>query len=128
MVGVTEAERSGGELVGNRFVSKSVVRNGEPFELVEGTRIRVRFASEGRDESNGVGWRAGCNHFGAPVEIRRRRLVTGEILGTEMGCRGALHRQDGWLARFFRRDPRWVLRGRRLKLRAGDDVIRLRRR
>jgi hypothetical protein len=42
MVGVTEAEGSEGELVGNRYASISVVRDGESHELVEGTRIRVR--------------------------------------------------------------------------------------
>ncbi len=125
-VGATEAQGSGDELVGKRYDSISVVRNGEPHELVKETRIRVRF--ERRDGYDVVGWRAGCNRFGAPVKIRPRRLLTGQITGTEVACSDALLRQDRWLARFFGRDPRWTLRGRRLGLRSGDDVIRLRRR
>jgi len=125
-VGATEAQGSGDELVGKRYDSISVIRNGEPHELVEETRIRVRF--ERRDGYDVVGWHAGCNRFGAPVKIRPRRLLTGPIAGTEVACSDALLRQDRWLARFFRRDPRWTFRGRRLGLRSGDDVIRLRRR
>jgi heat shock protein HslJ len=125
MVGATEAQGSGDELVGKRYDSISVVRNGEPHELANETRIRVRF--ERRDGYDVMGWRAGCNRFGAPVKIRPRRLLTGQISGTEMGCSDALLRQDRWLASLFRRDPRWTRRGRRLGLRSGDDVIRLRR-
>jgi heat shock protein HslJ len=124
--GAPGAQGSGDELVGKRYDSISVVRNGEPHELVKETRIRVRF--EGRDDYDVVGWRAGCNRFGAPVKIRPRRLLTGQITGTEVGCSDALLRQDRWLVRFFGRDPGWAVRARRLKLRSGDDVIRLRRR
>jgi hypothetical protein len=45
-----------------------------------------------------------------------------------MKCSNALLWQDEWLMRFFHRDPRWALRETRLRLRSGDDVIRLRRR
>jgi len=125
-VGATDAQGSGDELVGKRYDSISVVMNGEPHELAKGTRIGVRF--ERRDGYDVVRWQAGCNHFGAPVKIRPRRLLTGRIDGTAVGCSDALLRQDRWLAGFFSRDPRWTLRGRRLGLRSGDDVIRLRRR
>jgi len=125
-VGATEARGSGDELVGKRYDSISVVRNGEPHELVKETRIRVRF--ERRDGYDEVRWQAGCNHFGAPVKIRPRRLLTGRIAGTEVACSDALLRQDRWLTGFFRRDPRLTLRERRLRIRLGDDVIRLRRR
>jgi hypothetical protein len=126
MVCATEAQGSGVEALGDRYDSLSVVRDGEPHELVEGTRIRLRF--EQREGYDVVSWRAGCDYLGARVEIRPWRLLTGQISGTEMGCSDALLRQDRWLARFFRRDPRWTLRGTRLRLRSGDDVIRLRRR
>ena len=126
MAGATEAEGSKRELVGDRYRSISAVRDGESHDLVEGTRIRVRFRRQDGNEL--VSWRAGCNHFGARVKVRPRRLVTGRSEGTAVGCNDALHRQDRWLARFFRRDPRWVRRGTRLRLRSGDDVIRFRRR
>jgi META domain-containing protein len=126
MVCATEAQGSGVEALGDRYDSIAVARDGEPHELVEGTRIRLRF--EQREGYDVVSWRAGCNYLGARVEIGPWRLITGQISGTEMGCSNALLRQDEWLARFFRRDPRWTLRGTRLRLRSGDDVIRLRRR
>jgi heat shock protein HslJ len=125
-VGPTAVQASGDELVGKRYDSVSVVRNGEPYELAKETRVRVRF--ERREGYDVVGWHAGCNRFGAPVEIRPHRLLTGQITGTEVACSDALLRQDRWLARFFGQDPRWTPRGRRLRLRSGDDVIRLRRR
>lgn len=130
MAGATEAQAAGAKLIGNKYDSISVLRNGKPHELVEGTRIRVAFERRRNRRRNYrvVRWGAGCNKFGARVKIRPRRLRTGRILGTRMRCSDALHRQDRWLARFFRRDPRWVRRGARLRLRSGDDVIRLRRR
>jgi hypothetical protein len=126
MVCATEAHGSGVEALGDRYASISVARDGEPHELVEGTRIRLRF--EQREGYDVVGWRAGCSYLGARVEIGPWRLLTGQISSTEMECSDALLRQDRWLMSFFRRDPRWALRGTRLRLRAGDDVIRLRRR
>ena len=126
MICATEAQGSGDEALGDRYASISVVRNGETHELVEGARIRLRF--EQREGYDVVGWRAGCKHYGARVKIGPWRLLTGQISGTEMGCSNALRRQDEWLRRFFRRDPRWTLRGTRLSLRSGDDVIRLHRR
>jgi len=120
MVGATEAQ---GKAPFGNYDSISVLRNGAPHELVEGTRIGMRF------KRRNVSWRAGCNRFGARVKIRfrPRRLLTGPIFGTRVACSDALHRQDRWLETFFRRDPRWALRGERLRLRSGDDVIRLRR-
>ena len=126
MVGATEAQGAERQVLGNQYNSISVVRDGEPHELVEGTRIFLGF--EQRDRYDVVSWNAGCNSAGARVKIRARRLVTGQISGTRRACTDALHRQDRWLERFFRRDPRWSLRGKRLRLRSGDDVIRLRRR
>ena len=125
VVGATEAQAAGGKLLGKQYLSISAVRDGKPHKLVDGTRVRVGFAQ--RANRRAVAWRAGCNRFGAPATIRPRRLRTGRITGTEVGCRKALHRQDRWLARFFSRDPRWVGRGKRLRLRSGNDVIRLRR-
>jgi len=125
MVCATEAQGSGDDALGDRYASISVARDGEPHELVEGTRIRLRF--EQREAYDVVGWRAGCNRFGARVEIGPWRFITGQISSTRIKCSKALRRQDEWLMSFFRRDPRWALRGTRLRLRSDDDVIRLRR-
>lgn len=126
MVGAPEAPGSELKPLGDRYVSISVVRDGDPHELVKGTRIRLRF--EQRKRRDVLRWHAGCNRFGARVKIRPRRLRTGRVGGTEKGCRRALLRQDQWLASFLEKNPRWTLRGKRLTLRSGDDVIRLRRR
>jgi hypothetical protein len=45
-----------------------------------------------------------------------------------MGCSKRLHRQDEWVESIFASDPKWSRNGRRLKLKAGDDAIVLRRR
>jgi hypothetical protein len=108
MVCATEAQGSGDDALGDRYASISVARDGEPHELVEGTRIRLRF--EQREAYDVVGWRAGCNRFGARVEIGPWRFITGQISSTRIKCSKALRRQDEWLMSFFRRDPRWALR------------------
>jgi META domain-containing protein len=126
MVSASDAHGSGADALGNRYASISVTRDGEPHELVEGTRIRVRF--EERAGYDAVSWRAGCDRFGARVEISPWRLITGQISSTKMKCRNPLLRQDEWLMRFLARDPRWTIGEAKLRLRSGDDVIRLRRR
>ena len=122
---VAQAGGSGSALFGPAYDSTAVTKNGEPHELVEGTRIRVKFVHEDHDV---VRWRSGCNQFGAGVEVTPKRLEVGQIGGTEVGCAKRLHRQDEWIARVFGSDPKWIRQGRRLKLRAGDDAITLRRR
>lgn len=126
LVGAPGAQGSGLEPLGHRYESVSVVRDGDPHKLVTGTPLWLRF--EQRKRYDVVGWKAGCNIFGSRVEIRPWRLRTGKVEGTKVGCKGRLRRQEEWLVRFFEQDPSWALRGHRLRLRAGDDVIRLRRR
>jgi hypothetical protein len=109
-------------LIGRTFVSMAVTENGEPRPLVPGTRIAVSFLE--RDGRTGVVWSAGCNTFGADVEITADRLLVGVIAGTAAGCRDDLHAQDEWLAGFFGSDPRWRLDDR-LVLTSGGTVIEL---
>ena len=112
------------ELFRHRYVSTAVLKDGERHPLFEETKIRVDFRHEA--EGDVVSWRADCNYFGADVDVTEKRLVIGEIVQTRMGCFKARLRRDRWMGRFFGSDPRWRTRpGERLKLTAGDRVIRL---
>jgi hypothetical protein len=49
-------------------------------------------------------------------------------VGSAEFCGGDRQRRDRWMLRFFRSDPNWrIPRDDRLKLTAGDRVIRLRK-
>jgi heat shock protein HslJ len=123
--GSVHAGEAGSGLFGApAYLSTSVKKNGAPHELIEGTRIRVKFAREDHDV---IRWRSGCNHYGAQVDITPKRLQVGTITSTAIGCAKRFHRQDEWVASVFEADPKWARHGRRLRLKAGDDVIKLRR-
>jgi len=124
--GAAEAQRVGSALFGSSYVaSEAVVKNGDRAPLVEGTRLRLKFVQdEKRDLAQ---WRAGCNSFGARVEITASRLEIGQVSGTEVGCDPPVARQERWVSRFFASDPEWVRHGNKLRLTRRDDVIRLRR-
>ena len=128
LAGVASAGGNGGALFGKDYRSKSIVRDGERYELVDGGRVSVAF--EARDDYDVVRWHAECNYFGARVRARERRLVIGRPEGTEIGCPPDQVRQDAWITRFFKRDPLWRRDGRNLNLisRSRDDAIRLRAR
>jgi heat shock protein HslJ len=115
------------QLFGGAYLSTAVTKGGKPHPLFEGAEIRVEF--EPGDEYDSVLWRAGCNGFGADVEITDQRLVTRRILGTAMLCLPPqLVRQDKWMGRFFASDPKWRARqGRSLKLTVGWREVKLRR-
>jgi len=114
-------------LFGKKYHSVSVTKDGEPKPLVKGTHLWVDFRHN--DENDGVAWRAGCNYYGAPIELADNILDTGQIVGTEMACIGdGLMRQDRSFVRFFRRDPAWSASGRDLTLNTNRVTIELRRR
>jgi hypothetical protein len=115
----------GDRLWGKNFASVTVRQGGEPKPLLPGTRILVSFRRESGRQI--VRWRAGCNTFGATLEVTRRRLWVGSGAGTAVGCSEERHRQDEWVGRFIGSDPRWELAGGSLTLRSGDRVVRLRR-
>jgi heat shock protein HslJ len=123
---VTAPAGGGGhELFGPAFKSVKVVENGERHALFDETTVRLKFRHE--DARDVVVWRGDCNLFGAEVDVTRRRLALGAITGTAVGCDARRHRQDRWLGRFLGSNPKWELRGRRLKLAEGNDRIVFRR-
>lgn len=121
-----QATSPGKNLFGRAWIAKEIVKDGERIPLEKGTRLVFRLHRGGKHD--GASWRAGCNHFGARVEVTPKRLRFKGIYQTDMGCRPVLHRQDNRIARFFASDPRWKREGRRLILRSDDDAIRLTRR
>jgi heat shock protein HslJ len=118
-----EAEQAPGDLWGRTFISTAVTEDGESRPLAPDTRIAVTFNE--REDQGVVGWQAGCNTFGADVEITADSLVVGVIAGTEIGCADDLHAQDEWLAGFFGSDPRWRLSNHRLILTSDETMIEL---
>lgn len=102
------------------FVSSAVVEEGKPRPLVPGSRIDLDFTGP---KDSGIGWNAGCNGHGAPVQISAEKLHLGPIAGTLMGCQSALEKQDDWLAEFFESNPTWELEGNRLTLVADGTTI-----
>jgi heat shock protein HslJ len=115
----------GASLFDHRWVSTDVIKNGDPDPLVEGTRIRLKLAHE--DTKDVARWSAGCNGFGGRVDVKPRRLEIWSIDTTLVKCADPIMRQEAWVARFFGSDPKWHRSGHKLRLRRGDDLIKLRR-
>lgn len=115
-----DSDPSAEDLRGRTFTSTAVTEDGEPRPLVAGTRIRLTF-----DEKRGLGWRAGCNHFGAKARITADTLLVGQVVGTEIGCPDDLQEQDEWVIDFFDSDPIWRLSDERLVLTSDGSVIEL---
>ena len=114
---------SGGlnDLRGRTFLSTGVTENGQPKQLVAGTRIRLSFGEEGRR----IGVNAGCNHMGGEARVENGRLVAGEMAMTAMGCDGGRSEQDDWLAKFLTGAPTISSSGSELVLANNTTEIRL---
>ena len=115
-------------LFGKKYHSDSVTKDGEPRPLVKGTRLWVRFNRT--EDRTSVGWRAGCNYWGARLEVLDDLLdVKGRsLVSTDMGCPSQAHqRQDEFFARFFRKDPSWDATGDDLTLATERVTIELSR-
>jgi heat shock protein HslJ len=111
-------------LWGRTFEAVSITDSDEPRSLVQNSSLIVSFT---KDPGPGqIGWRAGCNSFGAKLRIRGDELRVGVIAGTLIGCGAAQERQDEWLSDFFASDPAWRLRGSELTLNSDDVVVELR--
>ena len=79
---------TGSSFEGRTYVSEQVERDGQPQELVEGTRLTLSFTDDGISAS------AGCNQFSGTGGIVDGRLVVEDLAGTEMGCDPALMEQE----------------------------------
>ncbi len=111
---------SGDPLTGRTFLSEAITVDGAPFELVEGTRIRLELTDAE------VRVNAGCNHLSGTLESTADGVLRiGQMGGTEMGCDQALHDQDDWLMELLTSSPAWSLAGDRLTLTSGSTVIEL---
>jgi len=97
-------------LDGRAFLSTAVTTNGQPLDLVAGTRIRIGF-SDGRLSAS-----AGCNTMGGTYRIADGQLLVGDLSTTEMGCDPDRHSQDEWLAAFLGSSPAFTLTGSDLGL------------
>jgi heat shock protein HslJ len=111
------------DLLNRTFVSTSVIEDGETRPLVPDTELRLTF--DASEDGRSLGWRAGCNRFGANLALSAATLDVGGIAGTEVGCPPDLAEQDAWLADFFEADPEWELAGDQLTLTAGARMIEL---
>ncbi len=103
----------GAVLAGRTFLSTAVVRDGKPYDLFKGTRIRLTL-----DDKGHVGATAGCNSMGGDADLSGGRLrMTGDVSMTDMGCDPKLHAQDELVSGFLQAGPRWELAGDVLTLR-----------
>jgi heat shock protein HslJ len=106
---------------GRTFLSTGVTENGQPKQLVAGTRIRLSFGEEGRR----IAVNAGCNHMGGEARVENGRLVAGEMAMTAMGCDGGRSEQDDWLTKFLTGAPTISSSGSELVLANNTTEIRL---
>jgi heat shock protein HslJ len=106
-------------LAGRQFLSTGLTKDGAPFDLVAGTRIRLTFDT-GRLSAN-----AGCNTIGGNLAVDGNRLVFTGAGMTEMGCDPARMTQDNWLAAFLGAGPAFVLDGNHLTLTSGTTAVTL---
>lgn len=107
-------------LEGRTFLSTAVTVDGEPFDLVEGTRIQLMFRPGGE-----IGASAGCNSIGGTYRVEGTTLVFEGGGMTEMGCDPERHAQDEWLSQLLGSRPTMTLSGNELTLTSGTTVVEL---
>jgi len=116
----------GTALFGAKYFSTFVTENGEPRKLVGDKPLQVRFVHN--ETNDAVRWSSGCNFYGARVEVTDKRIITGRVLGTAIGCSPAAKEQDEFFVELFRDDPAYVAQGKRLELSTNRTTVKLRRR
>lgn len=124
LFGLLAACGGGGSALGNdlaerEFWSTSVVEEGVERELVPGTRIILDFGTET------VGASAGCNSMGGQLRLDGDVFVVTDMAMTEMGCDGARHDQDDFVANFLAEGPRAELVDDTLTLTTDTVTMRL---
>ncbi|MEM8707803.1 MAG: META domain-containing protein [Actinomycetota bacterium] len=88
-------------------------------DLVDGTRIQLRF------DETGLGASAGCNQLGGDYRIDGDRLIVGDMFMTEMGCEPGLHAQDDLVVRLLTGEPTITLDGDTLTITGADATVTL---
>jgi len=106
-------------LDGRAFLSTAVTADGQPLDLVAGTRIRLAF-TDGQMSAS-----AGCNSIGGSYSVAEGQLIVGDLSTTEMGCDPDRHAQDQWLAAFLGSRPVLTLDRNDLQLASPGASIRL---
>jgi heat shock protein HslJ len=129
-LGAASAE---GELWQRTFRSTAVQQQGEPRDLLPGTRIRLALRDGGLEAYAGCGGVVGVAADSAGVVgvaadsagvVGGGRLVVTDLNVWRNGCTDdERFAQDLWLAAFLDRDPGWRLTGHELVLADGDTSI-----
>lgn len=107
-------------LRGREFISSAITESGKPYQLADGTKVRLNFTGDGRLMAD-----AGCNSMGGPVSVDGGKISVSELAMTGMGCPGARMDQDGWLAKFLQAKPSWRFDGQALVVTSGATEITL---
>ena len=112
--------QGGPQLDGRTFLSTEVTENGAPRQLVDGTRIRLRF------EAGRLNADAGCNQLSGEYTVDGTALVVGQLAMTEMACMpSARAEQDTWFAELLGSRPTVTLSGDTLVLTGGSSEVTL---
>lgn len=109
-----EAANRPGELWSHAFRVSSILVDGEPQQIVEGSPMYLNIGTKGRR----IAWIGGCNGLSAELEIERDQLVVDEasMSSTVIGCAPLIENQERWFSEFLIADPTWSLVGDRLLL------------
>jgi heat shock protein HslJ len=107
------------DLDGRTFVSTAATTNGQPHELVPGTKVRLTF------EDGKLGANAGCNQMSGAYSLDGATLVVGNLASTMMACDSARQAQDEWLTALLTGRPTVTLAGDDLTLATAKDELRL---
>ncbi|MEJ7875620.1 MAG: hypothetical protein WKF62_03095 [Solirubrobacterales bacterium] len=79
-----QTERGALGLFGPAYRSTAVTKDGEPRELVDGTRLRAKFTHD--DDGDALAWRAGCNYFGSRIEVTNNQIDVRRGSNTEIAA------------------------------------------
>lgn len=105
---------------GRTFLSTSVTEHGADRQLVEGTRISLRFQDDGRVSAD-----AGCNQISGDGRLEGGKLLVKDLMMTEIGCPQDRAQQDRWLIEVLTGSPGLELNGDQLTLTGQDVTIKL---
>ena len=117
MISSNEGSPTIERLTNREFWSIAVTQQGAPRDLLEGTRIMLRFKERQISAS------AGCNLIGASFTLDGDTLVAKDVSMTEIGCDFELHAQDELVTALLLQAPIIALAGNHLTLTTNDTSI-----